>query len=79
MGKMSELHSLVQDAYHLGEHNELENLLKGYGFKNPKLAANEFVKAFTDLEEKPGDRIAKKIKKNVDKINGASVGIRDEY
>ena len=52
MSKMGELHSLVQDAYHLGEHTALENTLKEYGFKNPKLAANEFVRAYTDLQEK---------------------------
>ena len=52
MGKMGELHMLVQDAYHLGEQTELENTLKDYGFKNPKLAADEFVKAYTDLKEK---------------------------
>ena len=52
MGKMGELHMLVQDAYHLGEQTELEYTLKDYGFKNPKLAADEFVKAYTDLKEK---------------------------
>ena len=56
MAKMSTLHLLVQEASR-SEEAKYKELLEDFlekqcNFKSPKLAANQFIKAFEDLEEK---------------------------
>lgn len=59
MSKMGWLHHLVEIAHHNDEEiDELKGHLGDLGFKNPKLAADQFLKAFADIEEnkaKKGD------------------------
>jgi len=54
MSKMGWLHHLVQITHHdKNERKELEEFLGGdCNFKNPRLAADEFLKAYADLEKK---------------------------
>ena len=70
MGKMSWLAYLIETEDEQG----LIEFLAGRGFKNPNLAAREFLKAGSEIKEDN----AKKIKKATGLINRASVGIRDE-
>ena len=56
MAKMSTLHLLVQEASR-SEEAKYKELLEDFlekqcNFKSPKLAANQFIKAYEDLEEK---------------------------
>ena len=52
MGKMGWLHHLVQIAHtNEEEKKELEEYLADCNFKNPKLAAREFLTAYAELEE----------------------------
>jgi len=59
MSKMGWLHHLVEIAHHNDEEiDELKGHLGDLGFKNPKLAADQFLKAIADIEEdkaKKGD------------------------
>ena len=69
MGQMSWLAYLVDTQ----NKEELEKFLGDKGFKNPKFAAKEFLKAADEIEK---DKV-KKIKKSTGLINRASVGIRE--
>ena len=56
MAKMSTLHLLVQEASR-SEEAKYKELLEDFlekqcNFKSPKLAADQFIKAYEDLEEK---------------------------
>jgi len=56
MSKMGTLHLLVQEASR-SEEAKYKELLEDFlekqcNFKSPKQAANQFIKAFEDLEEK---------------------------
>jgi hypothetical protein len=71
MGQMAWLSHLVDTE----NEKELTEFLKGKGFKDPKFAAKEFLKAGKELSE---DKLAKEVKRATTLINAASVGIRDE-
>ena len=52
MSKMGWLHFLIQEADATNNQEALEKFLKEKGFKNTKIAAREFLKAYTDLRDK---------------------------
>ena len=52
MSQMGWLHFLVQEADATNNQEELEKFLKEKGFKDTKIAAREFLKAYTELRDK---------------------------
>tara|TARA_R100001244_G_scaffold72036_1_gene58254 strand:+ start:208 stop:408 length:201 start_codon:yes stop_codon:yes gene_type:complete len=52
MSKMGWLHFLIEEADATNNQEELEKFLKEKGFKNTKIAAREFLKAYTELRDK---------------------------
>ena len=71
MAQMSWLSHLVDTE----NEKELVEFLKGKGFKDPKFAAKEFLKAGDELRD---DKLAKEVERATALINAASVGIRNE-
>ena len=52
MGKMGWLHFLIQEADATDNQEELERFLKEKGFKDTKIAAAEFLKAYRELRDR---------------------------
>ena len=52
MSQMGWLHFLVQEADATNNQEELEKFLKEKGFKDTKIAAKEFLKAYTELRDR---------------------------
>ena len=92
MGKMSWIAYLANKGMlkELSEEVGLE-MAKGFIEAAKTIEHNKDTPAYKNLskiqkemvehagQKRAGDRIAKKIKENIDIINSASVGIRDEY